>query len=305
MPSQQMQTIVQMLRAQPRNPNATIEESRAGFEMIAGMFPVPGDITSEKVDAGGVPAEWVAAPGASRDHVVLYLHGGGYCIGSLNTHRDLVGRISRASGARCLVIDYRMAPEHPFPAAVEDATAAYRWLLAQGADPKRIAIAGDSAGGGLTMATLLALRDAGQPLPATAVCISPWTDLEGSGESMTTKADIDPMIEKDGLDRMAAAYAGQDLHNPLVSPIHADLSGLPPLLIQVGTWEMLLDDSTRLAERAKAVGVDVTLEPWDEMIHVWHFFAPMVPEGQQAIDRIGEYLRAHIGTSVPAQQAAS
>jgi monoterpene epsilon-lactone hydrolase len=304
--SQQMQTVIQMLRAQPRNPDATVDEIRAGFETLATMFPVPADVKCEKVDAGGVPAEWISAPGACRDHVVLYLHGGGYCIGSINTHRDMVARISRASGARALAIDYRLAPEHPFPAAVDDATAAYRWLLAQGTDPKRIVIAGDSAGGGLTVATLLALRDDGQPLPAAGVCISPWVDLEGIGESMTSKADVDPMVTKDGLDKMAAKYySSTNVRHPLISPIYGDLSGLPPLLIHVGTWETLLDDSTRLRERAQAGGVDVTLEPWDEMIHVWHIFAPFVPEGQQAIDRIGEYVRGKIGSTVPAEQAAS
>ena len=306
MPSQQMQTLIQVIRAQPRNPDATISELRAGIETMATVLPKPADIRCEKVDAGGVPAEWTSAPGSSRDHVILYLHGGGYCIGSINSHREIVGRIARASGARALSVDYRLAPEHPFPAAVDDATAAYRWLLAQGADPTRMVIAGDSAGGGLTVATLLALRDGGQPLPAAAVCISPWTDLENTGESMTSKADVDPIVTKDRLDKMAAAYCGStDVRHPLVSPIYADLSGLPPLLIQVGTWETLLDDATRLTERAQAAGVDVTLEQWDEMIHVWHAFAAMTPEAQQAIDRVGEYVRGKIGSTVPAGQAAS
>jgi acetyl esterase/lipase len=193
-----------------------------------------------------------------------------------------------------LLIDYRLAPEHPHPAAVEDSTRAYRWLLETGSNPKRMAIAGDSAGGGLTVATLVALRDAGVPLPAAAVCLSPWVDLEGIGESMTTKAAVDPMVQREPLLRMASMYlAGQDPRTPLAAPLYADLRGLPPLLIQVGTAETLLDDSVRLAERARAAGVQVTLEPWEDMIHVWQAFAAMLPEGQQAIERIGEFLRQH------------
>jgi acetyl esterase/lipase len=239
-----------------------------------------------------VPAEWVVAPGADARRVILYLHGGGYTIGSINTHRELAARLSRAAAARVLVIDYRLAPEHPHPAAVDDATAAYRWLLANGVDPARIVVAGDSAGGGLTVATLVALRDAHTPLPAAGVCLSPWVDLEGSGESMTTKAAVDPMVQRDGLLKMAAAYlAGQDARTPLAAPLYANLSGLPPLLIQVGTAETLLDDSTRLAERARKAGVNVTLDPWEDMIHVFQAFATYLPEARQAIDRIGEFVK--------------
>ena len=182
------------------------------------------------------------------------------------------------------------------PTRLSDAeTAAYRWLVGQGVEPGRIAIAGDSAGGGLTLAALLALRDAGDALPAAGVCLSPWVDLEGEGESMTTKADEDPMVQKDGLLQMAAMYLGDaDARTPLAAPLHGDLAGLPPLLIQVGTAETLLDDSTRFAAKARAAGVDVELEPWDDMIHVWQAFAPMLPEAQEAIDRIGEYIRKRI-----------
>ena len=256
-------------------------------------MPLPSDVATEAVRANGVPAEWVWVPTAAADRVVLYVHGGAYVIGSINTHRDLAGRISRASGARVLNVDYRLAPEHPHPAAVEDATAAYRWLVANGRAPARLAIAGDSAGGGLTIATLVALRDAGDPLPAAGVCLSPWVDLEGIGESMSSRAHLDPMVQKDHLLRMAKLYLG-DLHprTPLAAPLYADLSGLPPLLIQVGTAETLLDDATRIAERAKKAGVDVTLDVWEDMIHVFQAFAAMLPEGQQAVEQIGEYLRA-------------
>jgi acetyl esterase/lipase len=192
-------------------------------------------------------------------------------------------------------IDYRLAPEHPFPAAVEDAVAGYRWLLSTGVDPAQIIIGGDSAGGGLTVATLVALKDAGERLPSGAVCISPWTDMALTGESLVSKAEADPMITTDGITRVRDAYVGAaDPRAPLASPIYAGLSGLPPMLIHVGENEVLLDDSTRLAERAKAAGVDVTLEVWPEMFHVWHFFAAMLPEGQQAIERIGEWVRGRV-----------
>lgn len=298
MASQQMEIVLQLLKANPlleTGDRATIQEGRAAFERAVSVIPTAPDVRCEAVVAGGVPGEWIVPPGAEESRVVLYLHGGGYVIGSVNTHRDMVSRIARAAQARALAIDYRLAPEHPFPAAVEDAMAAYRWLLASGVPAERIAIAGDSAGGGLTLATLLALRDAGDPLPAAAVCISPWTDLAVTGESMDTKADVDPMIRKAEAIEGAKLYlAGADPKTPLASPLYADLSGLPHLLIQVGTHETLLDDSVRLGERARAAGVDVTLEQWEEMIHVWHFFAFILPEAQQAIDRIGQFVREHV-----------
>jgi monoterpene epsilon-lactone hydrolase len=291
MASPEFHAVLEQLRAQPIAPeDAGIEEIRAGFEAMA--QPVPEDVRVESVDANGVPAEWVVPPDAADGRVVLYVHGGGYVIGSLNTHRALVAAIARSAGARALSLDYRLAPEHPFPAAVEDAVTGYRWLLANGVRPEQIVIAGDSAGGGLTIATLIALRDQGEPLPAAGVCLSPWVDLEGIGESMTTKAAVDPMVQKDGLQRMAAAYlGGADPRSALAAPLYAELRGLPPLLIQVGTAETLLDDSTRITARARDAGVDVTLEPWEEMIHVWQLFGPAMPEAQQAVERIGEYIR--------------
>ena len=301
MASEQLEAIIQGLRSRPQATDASFADQRAGFDEIASTFPVAEDVRCEAVDAGGVPAEWISTPGASNENVIYYLHGGGYCIGSISTHRELVSRLSRAAGARALSIDYRLAPEHPFPAAVEDATAGYRWLLSTGVDPARVVIAGDSAGGGLTVATLVALRDAGDPLPAAAVCLSPWVDMEGIGESMKTKAEADPIIQAEDLLKFAKAYLGDaDPRTPLAAPLYADLTGLPPLLIQVGTAEVLLDDATRLAERARAAGVDVTLEPWEDMIHIWQFFAAMLPEGQQAIDRVGEFMRAHVGAKAPA-----
>jgi monoterpene epsilon-lactone hydrolase len=296
MPSRQLQMIIETLRSRPAMADLSIEDQRAAFDALASQFPLAEDVRRDPVDAAGVPAEWITTPEALHERGIYYLHGGGYTLGSINTHREIISRLSRAARARALAIDYRLAPEHPFPAAVEDSTAAYRWLLAIGVDPARLVIAGDSAGGGLTVATLVALRDAGDPLPAAAVCLSPWVDLEGLGESMTTRAEVDPMVQREELLQHVKAYLG-DAHprTPLAAPLYADLRGLPPLLIQVGTAETLLDDSTRLAERAKAAGVDVVLEPWDDMIHVWQFCAAILPEGQQAIDRIGEFIRKHTG----------
>jgi acetyl esterase/lipase len=295
MASEMLQMIVNMMRAQRSTipPELDPVVMRANMEQMTTLMPLPPDVKAEPTAVAGVPAEWVTTPDVDPARTVLYLHGGGYVIGSVNTHRDLAGRISRAAGARVLNVDYRLAPEHPHPAAVDDATAAYRWLLGSGQDPRRLAVAGDSAGGGLTVATLVALRDQKQPLPAAGVCLSPWVDLEGTGDSMTTCAELDPMVQKEPLGRMARFYLGDlDARTPLAAPLYADLSGLPPLLIQVGTAETLLDDATRIAERARKAGVDVTLEVWDDMIHVFQAFAPMLPEGQQAIDKIGEYLRA-------------
>ncbi len=267
------------------------QDFRGIFEEMASATPVAPDIKCEKTKAGGVAAEWVCAPNAAADRAVLYLHGGGYVIGSVNTHRDLMSRISRAAGARVLGLDYRLAPENPFPAAVDDAVAAYRWLLGQGLKPNKIAVAGDSAGGGLTVAALLAIRDAKLPAPAAGVCMSPWVDLEGIGESMKTRAAVDPVVQREGLLGMAAAYlGGKNPRTPLAAPLYAELKGLPPLLIQVGNDETLLDDSTRLAEKAKAAGVNVKLEVWPEMIHVWQMFAAFLPEGQQAVEGIGKFV---------------
>ena len=295
MPSQELQMIIEVLRSRPAREDVSVEEQRAEFEAGFTQFQLAEDVKCEAVDAGGVPAEWISTPESVEERVVYYLHGGGYVVGSISTHREMASRLSRAAGARVLLIGYRLAPENPFPAAVEDSVAGYRWLVSTGVNPARVVIAGESAGGGLTVATLVALRDEGEPLPAAGVCISPWVDMECLGESMTTKAEIDPISRREEVLMMAKTYLGDtDPRTPLAAPLYADLTGLPLLLIQVGTAEVLLDDATRLAERARAAGVDVVLEPWEEMIHMWHFF-PMLPEGQQAIDRIGEFVRKHTG----------
>lgn len=294
MSQQQLDSLIQMMKAQPVLESPSVEQQRAGFEQMAALFPVDADIKRESVSANGVKSEWVSAADADAGRAILYLHGGGYVIGSINTHRSLAARLSRAAKARVLLIDYRLAPEHPYPAAVEDSVAAYRWMLAQGLKPSRIAVVGDSAGGGLTAATLVAIRDAKLALPAAGVLLSPWVDMEGIGESMKTNDAADPIVHKDALLGMAKAYlGGKDPRTPLAAPLYADLKGLPPLLIQVGTAETLLDDASRLADRAKKAGVNVTYEPWQNMIHVWHIFAPMLDEGQQAIDKIGAFVRKH------------
>ncbi len=294
MPSPQHEAIAAALAAQTANPPATpptLEETRAGFVAMTAGFVLPSDVRVEPARAGGVPAAWISAPGSRDEAAVLYLHGGGYILGSIQTHTELCGRIARATGARVLPIDYRLAPEHAYPAAVEDAVAAYLWLRDQGLDASRIAIAGDSAGGGLTLATLVALRERGERLPACAVCLSPFTDLTGSGQE---QANDDPLLTPESIQMMAATYLqGADARRPTASPVFADFRGFPPLLIQVGTRERLLPDSVRVAERARAVGVDVTLEKGEGLIHVWHLFGPDVPESRDAVARIGSFVRKH------------
>lgn len=288
----QLEKVIELLTARERPENPTVEDSRAGFEKMMRVVGGKTPASVRQVDAGGVPSELVSAGGASGDAATLYLHGGGYVIGSPKTHREFARRLSAASQAQVLVIDYRLAPESPFPAPVEDAVSAYRWLLDEGYAPERIAIAGDSAGGGLTVATLVSIRDQELPLPACGVCLSPWVDMEGIGDSMTSRADRDPMVQKEGLVGMAGLYlADADPRSPLAAPMYADLGGLPPLLIQVGASETLFDDAVRLDEKARAAGVETTFEEWDDMIHVWHIFAPMLDEGQKAIERMAEFMR--------------
>jgi len=292
--SKELQKVLEAVKSRPALGDLSIQEQRAAMESDFTQLPLAPDVRCEAVDAGGVPAEFVSTPESDEGRVIYYLHGGGYVIGSIITHRDIASRLARAAKARILLVDYRLAPENPFPAAVEDSVAGYRWLLSSGVKPGRVVIAGESAGGGLTAATLVALKEAGEPLPAAAVCVSPWADMECTGESMVTRADADPMVQRDTLLEMTRTYLGDtDPRSPLASPIYADLTGLPPLLIQVGTAEVLYDDAKRLAEKAESAGVEVVLEPWEDMIHMWHSFAHMLPEGQQAIDRMGEFVQKH------------
>ena len=258
----------------PPSTSLTIAEQRAQYDKAERVFATPPDVKVERVDAPERPAEWLLPPGVRADAAVLYLHGGGYVIGSPRSHRHLAAAIARAAGSPALLLDYRLAPEHPFPAALEDAVAAYEWLLARGIAPERIIVGGDSAGG---------------------VCISPWVDLTCSGGSYATKAAADPIVLRQSVTMMAQAYAGGgDYKAPLVSPLFADLRRLPPLLIQVGSDEVLLDDALGLGERARAAGVEVRVEEWPAMVHVWHWFLGMLDEAERAVGVIGEFVRARL-----------
>ena len=259
------------------------------------------DAQVEPIEVEGVPCEWIQAAGADPDRRLLYIHGGGWTAGSLDSHRPLSARISAATGCAVLAVDYRLAPENAFPAGLDDCIAAYQWLRANGpggaAAATSLFIAGDSAGGNLTFCTMLACKQRGIPLPNAAVPLSAATDLTGSGETFQTRADVDPIIPPDpaALSMMETIYCqgNAKLDDPLVSPLFGDLAGLPPLLIQVGDAEVLLSDSTRIAERAEAAGVDVTLEIWDDMPHVWQAFAGFLPEADEAIEHIGQFVRKH------------
>ena len=247
-----------------------------------------------EVDAGGVPGLLTAVAQSRADRCVLYFHGGGYCIGTATLYRDFLWRIAAAAGAQVLYFDYRLAPEHPFPAALDDAIAAYRWLAGR-FDPRHIAFAGDSAGGGLLLATMLRLRDQGTPLPCAAAALSPWTDLTLTGHSMRANAAADPMLDPDNMPDLVRNYcAGADPHNPFISPIYADPAGLPPTLIQAGIDEVLRDDAVRMADKMRAAGCEVALELWEKMPHVWHLYARVVPEARRAVARIGEFLQARM-----------
>lgn len=275
----------------------TLEQQRSGMAVMAESATAPEGVTITETYAGGSRAYWNDPAGCAMDRVILYVHGGGYVIGSPKSHERLVGHLAKAVGCRALNVDYRLAPEHPHPAAVTDATNAYRWLLAQGFTPEHIAISGDSAGGGLTLATLLSLKEQGLPQPAAAVPLSPWVDMEGTGESMTSNAPNDLIVQKDPLQGMAAAFLGEgaDPRNPLAAPLHGDYRGVAPLYIQVGGDETLLDDSRRVAEKARAAGVEVKLDIFPEMQHVFQMSVGKMPEATDAVQRIGDYLRIKLG----------
>lgn len=270
-----------------------LEKERNGFEAFAKLFKPLAELKNTAVDVNGVPGEWITPPQVMDERVILYLHGGYYMVGSIQSHRNLAGNIANAAQARALIIDYRLAPEHPFPAGIDDALIAYLWLQDQGNRPDQIVLVGDSAGGGLVLSVLLALRERGKPLPAAAICLSPATDLTLSGESWKFNAKKELVITRFIAEQVAPKYLGEiDPHNPLASPLYGNLHGLPPLLIQVGSDEVLLSDSTSFAERARTAGVDVTLEVWPGMPHVWQFTASFVPEARQAIVKIGEFINA-------------
>jgi acetyl esterase/lipase len=284
----------------PLSDELDVQKERDGLEALAKSFKPLGKVDTTRFDADGIPAAWIVPPGLETTRTVLYLHGGSYNAGSIDSHLPLTSNIALAAKARVLAIDYRLAPEHPFPAAVEDAVAAYRWLLKQPVDAKRIVVAGDSAGGGLALALLLSLHQLGLPQPAAAACLSPWTDLTCSGESYLTNEKVDFMIKKAPALKSAEIYYREaDPRAPLVSPLYADPKGLPPLLIQVGSEEVLLSDSTQFAEKARLAGVDVTLENWKGMQHVWQYAASLLPEARQAVNRIGEFIIQHCPAENP------
>lgn len=274
-----------------------LAEMRANFERLATAMPVGDDIDHEAVTAGGRPAEWTRAPGARSDAALLHFHGGGYVLGSPRTTRSVTAGLARHTGLPVLAPDYRLAPEHPFPAAIDDAVDAYTWLTGAGFDPGHVVISGDSAGGGLTLALLLALRDRGLPLPAGAVGISPMLDLTLSSASIDANLTKDPQVSRAFLQVAVGHYLPPDVDPkvPLGSPVFADLTGLPPLLLQAGGDEALLDDSLRLGDAAVAAGVDVTVECWDSMMHVWHMLAPRLPEANAALASIAAWIAARPG----------
>jgi monoterpene epsilon-lactone hydrolase len=283
-----------LLSSKPRPVGWT--ERRQRLDEVGSVWPVADDIEREPVDLDGVPGEWSLAPGSDATRVLVYFHGGGYCSGSLLSHRRLVTAAGRAAGVRTLAVAYRLAPEHPFPAALEDASAAWRYLRGQGIDGSHIAVGGDSAGGGLTLALLGQLQAAREETPACAWLLSPWTDLTMSGSTLATKDGVDPIIHDGYLHELADAYlpVGIDRKDPRVSPLYADPRGLPPTLIQVGSAETLLADATRFAEAAGAADVAVTLEVWPHMIHAWPLWNAHLEPGRQALATAGWFMRRHL-----------
>ncbi len=271
-------------------------ERRARLDEVGSVWPVAGDVTLEAVDLDGVSGEFSIVPGSDASRVLMFFHGGGYCSGSILSHRRLVTEAGRAAGMRTLAVGYRLAPEHPFPAALDDALGAWRYLRANGINAAHVAVGGDSAGGGLTLALIASLRDAGQELPGCAWLLSPWTDLTMSGDTLATKEAVDPIIHKPYLGELADAYlpTGMARNDPRVSALYANLRGLPPVLIQVGSSETLLADSTRFAAAAGAAEVPVTLEIWPHMIHAWPMWNAHLKPGRRALASAGAFIRRHL-----------
>jgi acetyl esterase/lipase len=296
---------IERIRAVYRNWNRDTSVARMRGDWDAAFGGTSASVTCERVSAGAVDAEWISPANASQEKAFLYFHGGGFRIGSVTSHRDLIAQIALASGCRALAVNYRLAPEHRFPAALDDALAAYGWMLGRGLEPGNIAFAGDSAGGNLVLAAMLALRERGLPLPVSAALMSPWTDLAATGASYVSRAEADPIHQRPMILALAKNYLGGqgDPCDPLVSPLHADLKDLPPLLIQVGDRETVLDDSVMFADKARTVGVDVELQVWDGMIHVFQMFGAELPEAHQAIASIAGFLSRHL--QIKAERASS
>lgn len=284
---QAIERVSQVYRGWRRD--TTVAQMRADWDRLFWSDAIAAE--TQVVDAGGVDALWVTAAGVDTNRVVLYFHGGGFKLGSTRSHRDLMARISQSANCRVLGLDYRLAPEHRFPAPIEDAVAAYEWLLSQGITADHIAFAGDSAGGGLSISAMFALRAKGLPLPSAAVMLSAWTDLTAESESYVTRAAADPIHQRPMILATARNYLGDaDPRDPLASPLFGDLAGLPPILLQVGDRETGLDDSHRFVAQARAAGVKIEIEVYDNMIHVFQQFADILPEARQSIDSIGRFL---------------
>ncbi len=277
----------------PPSKKLELEQERTGLDEFAKMFKPLAPLETTPIEVNCVPAEWITPPQVSSGRTILYLHGGYYLTGSIESHRTLAGNIANAAQARTLIIAYRLAPEHPYPAGLDDTLTAYSWLLEQNIQPKQIFLVGDSAGGGLVLSALLTIRERGMMLPAAAVCLSPATNLSHTRETWKEYAKHEFVLNPYIIEQIRPLYLGEvDPHNPIVSPVFADLHDLPPILIQVGSDEALLNDSISFAKCAKEAGVDVTLEIWPRMQHVWQFTASMLPEGRQAIERIGEFIKS-------------
>lgn len=294
MPSIRSRIVYRMCKlfGSPFDARASLAKQRASMDRLGKFYVMPPKVDIQSVSIGDMYAEWIRPHGAGQDCVILYLHGGGYTMGSCNTHRSLASWISAVSQVPALLIDYRLAPENPYPAALDDTIKAFHYLLDQGIRPEKIVIGGDSAGGGLAVAGTLFLRDKKEKLPGGIICISPWADLTMSGETMTTCSKTDPFITRKTSILHASWYVGEyDPKLLLISPIFADLSGFPPIFIQVGEYEVLQSDAVRLSKTASQAGVDVTLEIWDGMWHVWHMLVGCMPESRRAIDKIGVFIR--------------
>jgi epsilon-lactone hydrolase len=271
-------------------------ERRQRLDEVGSIWPVADDVKLEAAELDGVPGEWSSVPGSDASRVLMFFHGGGYCSGSILSHRRMVTEAGRAAGVRTLAVGYRLAPEHPFPAALNDALTAWRFLRKRRVAADHIAIGGDSAGAGLTVALINQLCDAQEEIPGCAWLVSPWTDLTLSGSTLATKDAVDPIIHKAYLGELADAYlpSGMDRKDPRVSSLYADLKGLPPTLIQVGSAETVLEDATRFAAVAGAAEVPVTLEIWPHMIHAWHLWNAHLEPGRSAIANAGAFIRGHL-----------
>lgn len=293
MAESEIHAIRTLLTSKPRPVGWAARRQR--IEEVGAVWPAAADVKLTAVGLGGIPGEWSIAPGSDAARVLIYFHGGGYCSGSIVSHRRLVTEAGRAAAARTLAIEYRLAPEHPFPAAFDDALAAWRFLRAQGVAAKNIAVGGDSAGGGLSIALTNRLCTDGEEQPACVWLISPWTDLTMSGSTMVSKDAVDPMIRKAYLEELAGSYvpAVMDRKDPRVSPLFADLTGFPPMLVQVGSDETLLDDAVRFAAAAGAAEVAVTLEIWPHMIHAWPVWNARLESGRRALAKAGAFMRQH------------